>query len=117
MGCDRGLARACAKLANMHRQDGRTADELRFIRRACEMGDGQSCAALGAMYAEGIGTPPNAADAERWLTEACRGGEPGGCAYLVRRRPRPALPDDLQRAMLQRLCSEGVTEACAQPPR
>lgn len=112
--CDRGLGSACQSVAQDRGARGAYPEMADYARRACQMGERQSCAALSSLYHEGRGVAKDAAAAERWAMESCRMGYPPGCAVLIEAGRELPVPPDLGARMLRDACAGGIQRAC--PP-
>jgi len=110
------LALACAALACATASHRRAAIAAVAYDRQCQRGDPRACAALGSMYADGVGVPRDDARAFELLVGACREGDVVGWVNLGTLYSRPSAAirdDDLAAAIFGRACAEGVPLACA----
>ena len=113
--CSGGYAASCSQLAALYQEgryvqsDAELADA--YEQRACDMGDGRVCTALGLQH--GPDTDPKAAAA--FFERGCEGGDARGCAFLARAYAdgRGVTADREQAVELYTLaCRDGVGEAC-----
>ena len=89
-------------------------DETRsiaFRKRACEMNDGASCAALGFAHVDGKVVPQDFAAAERYFRLACDRRVSGGCMMLARRAGTPAALAEAP-ALARRACEMNEADGC-----
>ena len=55
------------------------SEAVRWWRKAAEQGDAQSQKSLGWAYSSGLGVEKNAAEGEKWFSQACRNGIRNAC--------------------------------------
>ncbi|HEU5058585.1 MAG TPA: hypothetical protein VFU21_18760 [Kofleriaceae bacterium] len=110
--CDHAMGAACMWIARDRVTRGEVEVGAAFARRACQMGEREACAALGALYLEGRGVAKDEAAGERWTTESCRMGYPPACAVLLERGRELPVPPDLHGRMVREACAAGVQRAC-----
>lgn len=83
--CDSGYGRACLNLGmgadELVRASGKTA--LRFLERACDLGEGMGCSLAGFAYLKGEGgAAKDVARGTELLRASCDGGELTSCMLL-----------------------------------
>lgn len=114
--CDRAMGVACQWLAKEHVARGAFPEAAVFARRACQMGERESCAALAAFYQEGRGVAKDAAAGRRWTFEACRMGYRPACGWLIEQGAEPLpVPADLGEEIRREACAGGIQRACGPP--
>lgn len=117
--CNRGIAAACAELADRFetaREVPRDLTRAATLReRACELRDPQSCTAAARMHGTGRGVVPNRARQVELLVAACHLGDGAACATAARAYETGAgVSADEARAgaLRERACLAGDAESC-----
>lgn len=77
--CDFGDGRGCAALAKAETDPARAVD---FAIRGCKLDDASACEVAGFAFLEGRGVPADRAQAETYLTLACKKGRNAACGKL-----------------------------------
>lgn len=112
LGCERGLGDACLAAAEQRGSAGRYAEMAQLARRACQMGQGEGCGALGQLYFTGQGVTASEAAGVTWVTEGCRMGHAPSCAELVQRDRELPVPPRMKERIYRDGCAAGVALAC-----
>jgi len=69
-----GVLKEPEKAAAWYRTAKDEVSAFGWMKRSAELGNGSAMYDLALMYEEGRGTPPDAAEAKRWLTSAAQQG-------------------------------------------
>lgn len=80
--CVTGVRGACRETGKYFRQENRLDVAAHFYRRACDLGDVNSCGVLAYFYIEGIGVQQSYRVAANLLRKACDSGLDAGCNSL-----------------------------------
>jgi TPR repeat protein len=122
--CDRGIAFACAVVAQrLERGEGVAQDLTRAVRlqeRASELRDATSCVNAARMHGSGRGVPPSRQQQVELLGAACKLGDAAACATAARAFATGAgIPRDDARAsdLMRRACVNGLGSACEETER
>lgn len=116
--CNRGIAAACAELADRFeaaREVPRDLTRAATLReRACELRDPSACAAAARMHAAGRGVAPSRTRQLELLVAACHLGDGAACATAARAHESGAGDPALAKALRERACLAGDADSCGE---
>ena len=115
--CNAGWSAACNSIFEYYGKHPGSADTNLFalVERGCAGGNGDSCATLGVLYSEGLGTRKDPERSVYLYRTGCTAGSTTACVYLAGAYQRGAGVDkDSGRAaeLLNLACSAGSTDGC-----
>jgi len=113
LACDHGLGSACDSMARDRGAKGQFAQQAGFARRACQMGQAESCASLSQLYFSGQGVARSKVDGLRWATEGCRMGYPPSCGPLIEENSELPIPPRMKERVYRDACAAGIANACS----
>jgi TPR repeat protein len=98
----------------LSRDDRACREAAPILEASCKDGSLEACRSLGSLYDGGFGVKQDKARAAGAYTRACDGGDPSGCARLavLQAQGQGVARDPAAVVTLQRLCGEGVDDAC-----
>jgi TPR repeat protein len=117
LGCEHGYGLACLMMAQVRAGQDKFADAVGFAQRACQMGEGEACGMLSALWFEGRGVARDEAESLRWATEACRMGYGPSCRVLIEGGRELPVPPDMKARIYRDGCAAGSAIACQRAER
>jgi hypothetical protein len=111
--CALGYSSSCTALGVEASNRQAWVEAQRYLQQGCWIGDGESCAYLAPLVAEGKGSKPDPERALALTREACRMGQGMACMELLKRKEPIPLPESRKQKLYESACKRGFQEACA----